>query len=103
MLNPLPFTPDRRAKDPLVAEMSRVGVSIGPLGKRSGEPIEMYQWRQREAGKFVRQDLEALVQSPEYRQASTTEQRKLIKKTVESARDELSRWVKANYNMEYED
>lgn len=103
MLNPLPFTPDRRAKDPLVAEMSRVGVSIGPLGKKSGEPIEMYQWRQREAGKFVRQDLEALVQSPEYQQASATEQRKLIKKTVESARDELSRWVKANYNMEYED
>jgi hypothetical protein len=102
MLNPLPFTPDRRAKDPLVAEMSRIGVSIGAMGKKKGEDFGMYQYRQREAGKWVREDLESLVRSEEYRTSAPDEQRRLMKRTVESARNEFSRYLKENYDIEGE-
>lgn len=102
MLNPLPFTPDRRSKDPLVAEMSRIGVSIGAMSKKKGEDFGMYQYRQREAGKWVRQDLEGLLQSEEYRTATPDEKRRLMKRTVEDARTEFSRYLKENYDIEGE-
>lgn len=103
MVNPLTGSPDVRQTDPLVAELARVKANIGALGKKKNEPFELYQYRQREAGKFVKEDLAALFQSPEYQQAPVEEQRKLIKRTVTSARNDLSQWLKANYNMDIDE
>lgn len=103
MVNPLTGSPDVRQTDPLVAELARVKANIGALGKKKNEPFELYQYRQREAGKFVKEDLAALFQSPEYQQAPVEEQRKLIKRTVASARNDLSQWLKANYNIDIDE
>lgn len=100
MLNPLPFTPDVRSKDPLIKEMSRVGVNIGAMKKGTGEDMAMYQYRQKEAGAFVREDLESLVQSDEYQQADTASQKQMIRSTVTKARKDFSDWLKDNYNLD---
>jgi hypothetical protein len=101
-VNPLPFTADQRSNDPLVREMSRIGANIGALGKNTGEAFERYQYRQREAGKFVRQDLEALVQSQEYQEADLEEKRHLMQSTVTKARNDLDRYLKETYNIEHD-
>lgn len=100
MLNPLPFTRDVRSTDPLVRELSRTGVAIGAMGRKKGEDFATYQYRQREAGQWVRQDLEALVQSEAYQQASVTQQRTLIRESVNRSRREFAAWLKQNYQME---
>lgn len=100
MMNPLPFTPDVRAKDPLVKEMSRVGVNIGAMKRAAGEDMATFQYRQKEAGAFVRQDLEALVQSDDYLQADSASQKKMIRATVTKARTDFSDWLKENYDID---
>lgn len=99
MISPLPGSPDIRETDPLVAEMARVKVNIGALGKTKGESPELYQYRQREAGKFVKEDLTALFQSPEYQGADIETQRQLIKDTVEKARRDLSDYLRENFGI----
>ena len=100
MINPLTGSPDVRETDPVVAEMARVKVNIGAMARKSGEDLEMYQYRQREAGKFVREDVTALVQSPEYQAADDATKRQLIKDAVEQARRDLADYLKQNYGME---
>lgn len=101
-VNPLPFTRDVRSTDPLVRELSTTGVNIAAMAKKKGESMDLYQYRQREAGRYVREDLEALVQSPTYQEADLTQKRQLIQRTVRSARDEFARWLKENYQIEDE-
>lgn len=98
-INPLPVTTDRTTKDPIVAEMARVKAQVGAIGRKKGEDIAMYQYRQREAGKFVREDLTALMSSAEYQQADDDMKRQMINDTVEQARRDLSQYLKDNYGI----
>jgi hypothetical protein len=99
-ISPLPASQDLRESDPMIGELSRVGANIGALQRGKGETIEMYQYRQREAGKFLREDLTALFQSPEYLEADPTEQRRLISKVSEDGRRELGRLLKESYQID---
>jgi hypothetical protein len=99
-ISPLPASQDLRGSDPLIGELSRVGANVGALKRGNGEAIEMYQYRQREAGKFLREDLTALFQSPEYREADPTEQRRLISKASRDGRTELGRLLKESYQID---
>ena len=98
-LSPLPATADRTRQDPLVAEMARVKAAIAPMGRGKGEDMELYQYRQREAGRFVREDLTALMQSAEYQAADDDTKRELIKDTVTQARRDLAEYLKENYGI----
>jgi hypothetical protein len=99
MLNPLTSTADRRATDPLVAELSRVGANIAPMSRKKGETTEMYNYRQREAGRVIRQELAALIQTGEYRSLPAKEQRRLIADTIRSVRRELSDYLEENFGI----
>lgn len=101
-ISPLPASQDTRESDPMIAELSRVKANIPAIKQQTGEPIEMYQYRQREAGKFLREDLSALFQSPEYLEADPAEQRKMIIRASEAGRDELSRLLKESYQIDTE-
>lgn len=98
-INPLAATSDRTQQDPMVAEMARVKAAIAPMGRGKGEDMELYQYRQREAGKFVREDLTALMQSAEYQTADDDTKRELIKDTVTKARRDLAEYLKENYGI----
>lgn len=98
-INPLAATSDRTQQDPLVAEMARVKAAIAPMGRGDSEDMELYQYRQREAGKFVREDLTALMQSAEYQTADDDTKRELIKDTVTKARRDLAEYLKENYGI----
>lgn len=99
-ISPLPASRDLRGSDPLIEELSRVGANVGALARGKGEAIEMYQYRQQEAGKFLREDLTALFQSPEYLEADPTEQRRLISKVSRDGRTELGRLLKESYQID---
>ena len=99
-ISPLPASRDLRGSDPLIEELSRVGANVGALERGKGEAIEMYQYRQQEAGKFLREDLTALFQSPEYLEADPTEQRRLISKVSRDGRAELGRLLKESYQID---
>jgi hypothetical protein len=99
-ISPLPASQDLRESDPLIEELSRVGANVGALQRGNGEAIEMYQYRQQEAGKFLREDLTALFQSPEYLEADPTEQRRLISKASRDGRTELGRLLKESYQID---
>lgn len=99
MLNPLTSTEDVRETDPLVKELSRVGVNISAMSRGKGETTEMYNYRQREAGRVIRQDLTELVQSNDYNMATPEERKRLILDTVRSVRRELSDYLKSEYNI----
>ena len=99
-ISPLPASRDLRGSDPLIEELSRVGANVGALQRGKGEAIEMYQYRQQEAGKFLREDLTALFQSPEYLEADPTEQRRLISKASRDGRTELGRLLKESYQID---
>ena len=86
----------------MIAELSRVKANIPAIKRQTGESIEMYQYRQREAGKFLREDLGALFQSPEYLEADSATQRKLIDQTQKRGRAELSRLLKETYQIDTE-
>lgn len=101
-VSPLPTSADTRESDPMIAELSRVKANIPAIKRQTGEPIEMYQYRQREAGKFLREDLGALFQSPEYLEADPATQRKLIDQTQKRGRAELSRLLKETYQIDTE-
>ena len=103
MVNPLTGTPDVREQDPLVAELSRAKVNIPAMKRAKGESLEMYQYRQRGAGEFVREDLEALVASEEYRAASLQEKQRLIKQTYSKARRDFSAYLKENFSIDNPD
>lgn len=98
-INPLAATSDRTQQDPMVAEMARVKAAIAPMGRNKGEDMELYQYRQREAGKFVREDLTVLMQSAEYQTADDDTKRELIKDTVTKARRDLAEYLKENYGI----
>ena len=99
-ISPLPASRDLRGSDPLIEELSRVGANVGALQRGKGEAIEMYQYRQQEAGKFLREDLTALFQSPEYLEADPAEQRRLISKVSRDGRAELGRLLKESYQID---
>ncbi len=99
-ISPLPASQDLRESDPLIEELSRVGANVGALQRGNGETIEMYQYRQQEAGKFLREDLTALFQSPDYLEADPTEQRRLISKASRDGRTELGRLLKESYQID---
>jgi hypothetical protein len=99
MLNPLTTTSDVRETDPLVKELSRVGVNISAMSRGKGETTEMYNYRQREAGRVIRQDLSELVQSRDYNMATPQEQKRMILDAVRSVRRELSDYLKSEYNI----
>jgi hypothetical protein len=77
---------DLRRADPTLAEVSRMGVEIGPMARWKNEPIEQYQTRQRDAGKRVRQSLQQLFTSSYYLSADEDTKRDLIKSMVEDER-----------------
>jgi hypothetical protein len=99
MVNPLTSTADRRAIDPLVAELSRVGANIAPMSRGKGESTEMYNYRQREAGRVIRQTLTELIQSNDYNAATPTQRKRLIRDVVQSVRRELSDYLREQYNI----
>jgi hypothetical protein len=101
-ISPLPASQDLRESDPMIAELSRVKANIPAIKRQTGESIEMYQYRQREAGKFLREDLGALFQSPEYLEADSATQRKLIDQAQKRGRAELSRLLKETYQIDTE-
>jgi len=101
-ISPLPASQDTRESDPMIAELSRVKANIPAIKRQTGEPIEMYQYRQREAGKFLREDLTALFQSPEYLEADPATQREMITRASEAGRSELSRLLKESYQIDIE-
>lgn len=98
-LNPLPATRDRTKTDPVVAEMSRVKAAVAPMARGSGEDMALYQYRQREAGKFVREDLTSLMQSEEYQAADDATKRELIQDAVTAARRDLATYLKENFGI----
>jgi len=77
---------DLRRADPTLAEVSRMGVEIGPMARWKNEPIEQYQTRQRDAGKRARQSLQQLFTSSYYLSADEDTKRDLIKSMVEDER-----------------
>jgi hypothetical protein len=101
-ISPLPASQDTRESDPMIAELSRVNANIPAIKRQTGEPIEMYQYRQREAGKFLREDLTALFQSPEYLEADPATQREMITRASEAGRSELRRLLKESYQIDIE-
>ena len=101
-VSPLPASQDTRASDPMIAELSRVKANIPAIKRQTGESIEMYQYRQREAGKFLREDLGALFQSPEYLEADPATQREMIIRASEAGRSELRRLLKESYQIDIE-
>ena len=101
-VSPLPASQDTRESDPMIAELSRVKANIPAIKRQTGEPIEMYQYRQREAGKFLREDLGALFQSPEYLEADPATQREMITRASEAGRSELRRLLKESYQIDIE-
>lgn len=103
MVNPLTATPDVREQDPLIAEIAKVKANVPAMKKASGETTEMYQYRQREAGAFVREDLTALVQSDDYRAATPEEKRKMILDTTERARRDFANYLKESFDINSEE
>ena len=101
-VSPLPASQDTRESDPMIAELSRVKANIPAIKRQTGEPIEMYQYRQIEAGKFLREDLGALFQSPEYLEADPATQREMIIRASEAGRSELRRLLKESYQIDIE-
>ena len=99
MVNPLTSTSDVRETDPLVKELSRVGVNISAMSRAKGETTEMYNYRQREAGRVIRQDLTELVQSNDYNMATPENQKRMILDAVRSVRRELSDYLKNEYGI----
>lgn len=66
MLNPLTRSADRRASDPVTAEVARVGVTV-PLFKRiEGQAPEQHNERQRLYGQELRAPLAELIESDDY-------------------------------------
>lgn len=99
-LNPLGGVPDVRATDPVVRAMNEAGVAVAPIMRRKGEPIATYQWRQKEAGQWIHDDLQALIALPEYQAATKAERAELIKDQVRRTRSAFSRQVKAQYGVD---
>lgn len=60
---------DRRAHDPLVAELAENDVNLTQLQKRPGEDDAAFRERQAGEGRYLRAALEATVRSEEYRGA----------------------------------
>lgn len=97
MVNPLTGSPDIREQDPLVAELAKVQANVPAMKRDKKESLEMYQYRQREAGAFVREDLTALVQTEDYLAAPPEEKRKMILDTVQQARRDFARYLKETF------
>lgn len=94
-VSPLPASEDIRQRDPLVAEMSSVGVELGPLSRGKDqrgtqESLESYQNRQRLAGTALRQGLERLIASPGYQKASPERKKERIEQQAERIRKRFS-------------
>lgn len=100
-INPLPFSPDVRSTDPLVRILSESKIAIPalPRKKKTGETMEMYQYRQRETGRILRQQLTELVQRPEFIQASPEDRQTMVTKLTRSIRAAHAQWLKENFNM----
>jgi len=99
MVNPLTGTPDQRQRDPLIKEIADLGMNIAPLRRKKGEDLDMYQYRQREAGRFVREDLTALVSGPDWAQTPPEERRRMINATIRQARQDLETYLKENFSV----
>ena len=95
----VPMTKDRRAMDPLVREMARVGAQVGAVSKKRDESPAMFRWRQSEAGKWVRQGMEELVNTSEYRAAPVEEQRDMLKEVAESERRAFTKYIREAYGI----
>ena len=103
MINPMTSTADVREQDPLVRELSSVGANIPAMKRKTDETMEMYQYRQREAGAFVREDLEALVGTEEYQVASADEKRRMLQDAAQKARRDFDRYLKETFAISPED
>ena len=89
LADPFASSRDRAVNDPLVAEMQRVGATVGALPHGKNETPDAYRERSARTGAMVRRELDALVASEVYRQATTEEQAKLIPKVVNDVRDDV--------------
>ena len=100
-INPLPFSPDVRSTDPLIRILSESKIAIPalPRKRKTGETMEMYQYRQRETGRILRQQLTELVQRPEFIQASPEDRQTMVTKLTRSIRAAHAQWLKENFNM----
>jgi hypothetical protein len=90
-VNPLPTTADVRTKDPLVKELSDVGAVIGAVSKHSGESMDIYQYRQKGAGQWLREDLTALLKDPAYIAASKADKKLMIETQAQKTRSAFDR------------
>jgi hypothetical protein len=90
-VNPLPTTADIRTKDPLVKELSDVGAVIGAVSKHSGESMDIYQYRQKGAGQWLRDDLTALLKDPAYIAASKADKKLMIETQAQKTRSAFDR------------
>jgi DNA repair protein RadC len=66
LLDPFYSRTDRRAADPLVAELARVGVGVNAVKARPGESPAAFRQRQTVHGPILERALQAVVASEEY-------------------------------------
>ena len=79
--------PDRRADDPLLAEIDRVGALVGSRRRERGEESQATYNRFLEAeGPMLRGVLELAIQSPEYTALSDDAKREYIETIVRRVR-----------------
>lgn len=98
-INPLGGSQDKRQTDPIIAALAQAGVSVAPLVRHRKETIEQYQWRQRESGQWLHEDLTTLLQSPEYQQADQNERQRLIKDQVRRTRADFSKELREQFGI----
>ena len=86
-----PFLSRDASDDPLVAEMQRVGASVGRLGRKQGEAGPDYERRARRVGERFQRDLRRLVSGGRYRGLDDAAKRDAIENLARQTRSADSR------------
>jgi hypothetical protein len=71
LVDPTNPSADRRETDPIVAELSRLGVSVPPLKRKEGQGWDAHNERQRIYGVTLREALAELIGSEDYQGIAT--------------------------------
>lgn len=91
LFNPMRRTRDRTASDPLLAEMARLGVTVGRRGASAGRTKAQAAQLAATEGPGLRAALEDLVQQEGYRQASDEERADVVLRIVSRIRGRTGR------------
>lgn len=76
----------RRANDPVVLEMERLGIGVSRPNRARGETAEAYAERLRRVGGFIHGELTDLTSRPEYQALPDEEKRDEIEDLIRSVR-----------------